>query len=154
MRRIWKSLGKGKLCKIYCIDFFQLKLIYRKSRFHQDSLYNYVLILFFDFFYWYGQNVTWNGTYYTPFLNALWLKIKRSLRSSHSTLFTKWMMYFRQFFYLKATFCYKFKKEELIIWLRMFLINWVVMAYTFNPSTWKEEAGRSLWVPDQPGLQS
>jgi hypothetical protein len=31
--------------------------------------------------------------------------------------------------------------------------SWVVVC-TFNPSTWKAEAGGSLWVPDQPGLQS
>ena len=28
------------------------------------------------------------------------------------------------------------------------------MVYTFNPSTWEAEAGRSLWVQGQPGLQS
>jgi hypothetical protein len=28
------------------------------------------------------------------------------------------------------------------------------MAHTFNPSTWEAEAGGSLWVWGQPGLQS
>ena len=29
-----------------------------------------------------------------------------------------------------------------------------VVVHTFNPSTWEAEVGRSLWVWDQPGLQS
>ena len=29
-----------------------------------------------------------------------------------------------------------------------------VMEHAFNPSTQEAEAGRSLWVPGQPGLQS
>jgi hypothetical protein len=31
---------------------------------------------------------------------------------------------------------------------------WAVVAQTFNPSTWEAEAGRSLWMWSQPGLQS
>lgn len=29
-----------------------------------------------------------------------------------------------------------------------------LVAQAFNPSTWEAEAGRSLWVQDQPGLQN
>ena len=33
--------------------------------------------------------------------------------------------------------------------------NWqTLVAHGFNPSTWEAEAGRSLWVPGQPDLQS
>ena len=32
--------------------------------------------------------------------------------------------------------------------------NWVMMVHTFNSSTQEAEAGRSLWVQSQPGLQS
>ena len=31
---------------------------------------------------------------------------------------------------------------------------WVVVAHTFNPSTWEAEAGGFLWGQGQPGLQS
>lgn len=31
---------------------------------------------------------------------------------------------------------------------------WVLVAYTFNPSTWETEAVGSLRVPGQPSLQS
>ena len=32
-------------------------------------------------------------------------------------------------------------------------LGWAVVAHAFNPSTWEAEAGRSLGVQDQPGLQ-
>ena len=36
----------------------------------------------------------------------------------------------------------------------MFILCWAVVVHTFNSSTWETEAGGSLWVWDQPSLQS
>jgi hypothetical protein len=38
--------------------------------------------------------------------------------------------------------------------LRRFSASQVVVVHTFNPSTWEAEAGRSLEVQDQSGLES
>jgi hypothetical protein len=38
--------------------------------------------------------------------------------------------------------------------LRGVALLWAMVVHAFNPSTWEAEAGGSLWVRGQPGLQS